>query len=45
MRATEAKLLARAGGARCPAYGFFRYFDLSFDVNQELIVDSMLLRL
>ena len=30
MSATETKFLARAGGARCPAYGFFGYFALSF---------------
>ena len=35
-RATETKFLARTGGARCPAYGFFWYFALSFYMNQPM---------
>ena len=35
MSATETKLLARVSGeTRCPAYGFFRYFALSFYMSQ-----------
>ena len=36
MSATETKLLTRVGGARCPAYGFFRYFALSFYMSREV---------
>ena len=36
-RATETRFLARAGGAGCPAYGFFRYFALSFYMSESFL--------
>ena len=43
MSATETKFLARVGGASCPAYGFFRYFALSFYMSQQVLLNDQIL--